>query len=789
MIERYLEVGFNGISDNRIWFTPDEMNLKRFIDPETGSATVIFDTATVRLNTESELLGVTEDPVLRDFVDHFNTHYDAFAQFDFPVQDPTDETGQTIIMVPIFERLREAMQAVSLARFFRDNDLPLDTWWINSWDAPDAYIPATIPTLTNSSTLGNVTVTLSGGVQVDLPNAYIPDATAEDIANLAASSRPHGTGDLGGQTWTINGTSMGDLTAVAASADADEQDGNVRLGASDLSFVSPGEGSLSFDRFYDSAFLQDGELGKGWQIHQFDLQFERPSWHDDLGFMTTPTGEPVETVGDRSRPKDTRLRSGEIRLINRQSGQLLNFRSTLELEYAVDNQGNPFVVLAGLNAENVPDFTPGDRQNGTTLVQDATTKDYILTLTDGSSARFDSSGSLLTVTSRLQKTITYNYTNELLTEINDTAGQQITIEYDADDRVQFVSGPEATLLASRRVEYVYTAGGLLDEVRTQTHNGGGVYSTVRTVSYTYNADKQLTSYVGPDGLTQLDTTPDLRGRSSMRKDVNGNMADFQFEVDTATGNRMTMVTDMGDGGSVSETDHGVLALQYFATGASSMREFDGEDRLMKTMDPLGNVTELAYDSGSNYVNQVTLPTPGRAAIDIERNNFGLPTTITDPANTNGTPIEIEYNAANLPTRTVDPEGRVTTTTYTTDFNVETVTRGFGTPLASTTTFFYDANGLLERIQNSLSETVVTYEYDTLGRVTRVIDGTGIETTYEYDVLSRLTKVFDPRLTGVTDFVQYDYNANDQVTLITTPTGTIQYEYDLVVNTGAKHSCR
>ena len=73
------------------------------------------------------------------------------------------------------------MKAVALARFFHDNNIPLDTWWINSYTPPTAYILATIPTLTNSLQNGSVTVTFYGGVTIKTPNTYMPDAVAQSI--------------------------------------------------------------------------------------------------------------------------------------------------------------------------------------------------------------------------------------------------------------------------------------------------------------------------------------------------------------------------------------------------------------------------------------------------------------------------------------------------------------------------------------------------------------------------------------------------------------------------------
>ena len=64
------------------------------------------------------------DPNAQKFADFFNANYNEFANLEFPVHDPTDPTGQRIIDVKIFAELQDAMKAVTLARFFRDNNIP-----------------------------------------------------------------------------------------------------------------------------------------------------------------------------------------------------------------------------------------------------------------------------------------------------------------------------------------------------------------------------------------------------------------------------------------------------------------------------------------------------------------------------------------------------------------------------------------------------------------------------------------------------------------------------------------
>ena len=435
------------------------------------------------------------------------------------------------------------------------------------------------------------------------------------------------------------------------------------------------------------------------------------------------------------------------------------------------------ITITGLSSSGVPTFTMGQYEDGTTLTQDPSTFNLILTHPDGSTQTFDSNGNLLSTKDKDGYVISYTYTNGLLTTIGDSTGQAIAITYDANGRIQYVAGPNSSGTPMRRVAYNYDSNGLLISVNTQALQSNGTYSTSGTTQYQYNAMDQIAAVIAPDGTTSLTNAADLRGRSTQTMDDMGNMSDYSYTQD-ATGDRTTQVTDMGNSGINNPTAQGLAALQYIASGSDSTSQFDTSSRTMSTTDALGHTYSYGYTGSSLLPNSVTLPTPGRPSITIQRNAANLPTVINDPANVGGSAVQITYNAANLPVTETDEKGLVTKYTYTSTNNVATITRGFGTSLAETTTYNYDpATHFLTSIVDPLGHTIVSYTYDAQGRVKSEADGTGVTTTYQYDTLGRLIKVFDPTLTGITNFIQYTYNDQDQVTQVTTPTGTITYQYD------------
>jgi YD repeat-containing protein len=749
MGERLAAVGNTDPGNVRMWFTPNEMTLKRHIDPETGRASIVFDQASVALNTESFMLGLPQPAEARAFADHFTANYDVFAGLSFPCVDPNDPTGTNTVQVKIFDQLRDVMRAVSLARFFRDNGVPVDMWWLNSWQAPVAYSPKTTPAVTNTATSGGTTIVMYGGVQVAKPNAYVPSANAKSVADVVQASHPDvagkPNGDLKEQVWSAN-TVEGSLKAVAASTDAEPQDGLVNLAEVDLSFPSPGALPLQFVRYYQSSYLGRFCMGPGWRFTPFVLEFERPSWYDENGLMKN-NGTPVY----KDSQKNTRLRSGAVRVVDLRTGGALDFQSSLQLGTSVSNTGSVTITLTGLNASGLPTFTPGQRQSGATLVQlvdTAQQRKYKLTSPDGAELTFDHEGRLLQTKDRNGKTQTYAWDAQgCLTTLTDQAGQALTLAYHPTTKLlTSVTGPHGEV-----VNYTYTPQGCLFRA---THARSTAF-----VEYRYNANCQLDKKTRFNGLKAFESAPDLKGRAETASDVRGNAANSTFTQDAAGSVRTTQTADP----LVNDTAF-----------MPARERFDRDGRLLASRSVTGPETTLGYDAGSLAPNQVTLPIAGRPPIRIDRNSYGQPTRIADPGNTGAQDITAAYDpTTKLPTQMTDTSGRATDLLYDANKNVSCVRRHLGGQNVDVD-FTYTANGALNTIRNPLGITAVTINRDNVDRVTSVVDATGVTVSYTYDTLGRLWKITDPRLSSPVEYLYDDY---DRVLEIRFPAGSIFYGYD------------
>jgi RHS repeat-associated protein len=738
-----LQAGGDPSGDIRFWFTPNQMTLEQDIDPVTGRATIVFSTATVLLNTESFILGLPQLPEAAAFAGQFTSNYDAFAALSFPCHDPNDPAGTNIIQAPIFKMLKDVMEAVSLARFCRDNNIPVDTWWLNSWTPPVAFSLKSTPTIYDQ-TNGMV---VYGGVQIYTPNAYVPSATAQDVAEAVQASRFGTTintnSDLQQQVWSATNTPVGTLTAVAASTTAAPQDGNIRLVEKDLTFASPGALPFQFARYYESSWLGNQKMGAGWRYTRYVMEFQRPSWYDETHLMLDANANEIWTDSNG----DTRLRSGAIRVVDLQSGSILDFNTSLVLGYAVNNTGNPIITLSGLNAEDLPTFSPGQRQSGATLVQLEGELDYLFTTADGSQITFDSNGRLLSTQDRYHMLQTYNYdANGDLTNLVDSTGQAFNLIYDSQTNfLTNVFGP-----ANEQIQYGYSNGCLV----TATHVRSGA-----TVNYQYNTNGQFIGKAYYNGLNALQSQPDLKGRPTVSTDMRSNSLQNTFTQNSDGSVLTTQTVDP------MITDTNVQPWQ---------KQFDRTGRLLNYQDATGAQTQFAYEAGSLAANYVTLPITNRPTITIQRNGYGQPTQITDPGNIGAQNLTATYNPTTAQLNQFsDAAGRVTQLYYNASNSVARIHRTHNGQNADVG-FNYSATGALHAITNQLGQTVATYYRDAVDRVTNAVDGTGVSRAYNYDSLGRLSQVHDPRLSGP---VQYSYDNFDRVTNIQYPVGSVSYAYD------------
>ncbi|HSV72424.1 MAG TPA: DUF6531 domain-containing protein [Chthonomonadales bacterium] len=513
---------------------------------------------------------------------------------------------------------------------------------------------------------------------------------------------------------------------------------------------------------------------------------------------------------------------------------------------------SPAIVVAGdgtetpyalLNGQYVP---PAGIYDGLVRHQDGT---WTLTLKGGTQRRFLSDGRLQAVVDLNGNTIGVTWSANNVTQVSDAAGRLLvlgytsgrltsvtdaegwiwTLTYDGSGRVQQVRMPalggqvHATQYAyagnnnvasvtnrlGRTWQFGYAANNVLASMTdplgrvwyyAYSMPGGGEQAATDTMQPT---EPPMTPGGWPVGTVAIGAVQDPTGAATQHgldsdgrltalRDANGLQTCFVYDAaHNLTAKWLPSGADWhytcdARGNRLTETDPlGMTVLMSYAN-----------DRLTSLLDPLGNLTQYAYDAAGNLT--LTTDPLGNATHNAYYPDGSVAQTI-DPA---GKATLYQYDANGNLASVADPLGNIESQSWA---NTRLVSRT--DPRNRTTQYAYDAWGRLTgTIYPAGGSAPVALTYDVEGRLTQAVDGTGTRAfTYDdwgrrtgcttpagsgaatYDAAGRLTWQVDVsgraiayandpagRLTGVSDptsAASYGWTADGQVSLEIYPNGT------------------
>jgi len=438
--------------------------------------------------------------------------------------------------------------------------------------------------------------------------------------------------------------------------------------------------------------------------------------YDNLGRQTSVTGPDPDGSGGQSAPVTT---------------------------YTYDAAGNVVSTDDALSHETTYEY---DNLNRLTSVTDPETGATTYT--------YDAAGNTLTLTDPELNVTTWTYDalSRVIEEANELDDSRL-FEYDAADNLT-----KRTDRNGRVVQYVYDD---LNRLTSELWKNGE--TTVRTLSYTYDAASQMLT--ASDPAASYEYVYDNVGRAtSVSATIDGLTPEVVLtQVFDAAGNRTSLAAQIG------ATDDFLSACTY---------------------DDLGRMTRV-QQSGQSGGNSVT---PKR--VDFAYDAAGRFDTITRYANLAGTQLVAQtgytYDDASRLTAlthskgqttlagytwTYDTKGRLTeynstidgTATYTYD-DTDQLT-GADYSYQTDETYTYDANGNRTNTgydtdaNNRLaSDGTYNYQYDDEGnRTKRTNIATGAVTEYTWDYRNRLTKVLERASAQgpATKVVEYSYDVFDR----------------------------
>ena len=408
---------------------------------------------------------------------------------------------------------------------------------------------------------------------------------------------------------------------------------------------------------------------------------------------------------------------------------------------------------------------------------------YELMRPDQVTYHFDAGGRLVSLSDRNDNQLTLAYDSDgRLATVTDTVGRQIGFTHDSDGQLTGVALPDG-----RATSYSYTDG-LLTEV---------VDAAGETTTYEYDAEGRLTREIDAAGATVVVNTYGEDGRVIEQLDPLGNKSTFEWDEQEQT----ATITDAAGEQWTYVYSNNVLLEATDPTGATVRYDYDRQVNVSVVTDERGNTTLLRYDHAGNLV-EATAPDPLGYVETFEYDEANNLTAHTDGrGNTteleyddNGNLIEIrepggattvfvhDPEGTGLTTQVTDPLGETTTMGYDDHGNLTTIT----SPEGQTTTFGYDEAGRVVAVVDPRGnvegadpeEFTTVFAYDSLDRLTDVTDPLDNTTTIQHNAVGEVVAQTDA--SGRT--TSYDYDAARRLTAVIASDGaTTAYSYDAAGN--------
>ncbi|HUA74621.1 MAG TPA: DUF6531 domain-containing protein [Solirubrobacteraceae bacterium] len=391
--------------------------------------------------------------------------------------------------------------------------------------------------------------------------------------------------------------------------------------------------------------------------------------------------------------------------------------------------------------------------------------EYVYTLPDQTTLRFNGSGRLLSETDRNGNALTMAYGSGNLETITDSAGRKITLAYNGEGEIESAKDPMGHV-----VKYAYEGGNLASVTEPGEESPRWQFK--------YDSSHELTKQTDAKGHAVVNEY-DGSGRVIKQTDALSRKREWEYKgSESAPETKITepngsvtieKFNDLDEPTSVSRA-HGTEA------ESTSSYDYDGAGELVGATDPNGHRTTYEYDEAGD---------------------------LTGEQNADGDTREWTYNAKHETTSLTSPRLETTTVERDGHGNATELSRRAPGGETQVTKFKYAANGDLESSEDSLKRTS-KYEYDSYGDRTAEIDPEGDERTWGYDADSEVTSTVSPRghVTGakeskfttsverdaqerpvkVTDALKhetkYKYDANGNLESETDPLGNVtSYSYD------------
>jgi RHS repeat-associated protein len=693
---------------SRFWLVPQPVIAKLSDDGNT----ILFEPIKMQVKTETmrwdggKLVsaGGIKDAEAETFASHFTQQYEDFAREN-----------------PIYTELKHVTQAVALAQWMRQKDLPVEWNYIRHFAGQPYQTPTTTPSAfadyfeTINTGLRKTTLKIHsfGGVEMSPQIRAQRDREAEgfhrQVINGWTAAQKEGKMSFG---FAFNNV---EFQAVALPSTNDREVAAYRTAAGEIRDcfnAAKGELLPGMTRYYNSSHNEATEFGFGWSLLLPRLEFEVAKVDGNLQYLSVANNDASRVLVQKF-VLTNQFGIGEVRFEEGSVDQALG-----RIGFKPKVQSN---VYRGIYPE--PDGS------------------YRLIFNGEQQAIFDPKGNLRAILKPDSKALyDYDHNNRMIAIrlVRGNNEKQLSFTFDAENRIASVASGE------RQVTYSYDGQGNLTSMQS---NG-------RLTAYQYN-DKRILTNVVRDGVATVNNTYDDFGRLRKQTDAVGN----EREQELATSSQGKVVTVKDASGTIRKH----YDRQYRLVSA----EGAGGQTYTYQYDDTGRISGLEFSLLNGAKGKAEISTDKKEISTQDPRGVSTKYRLNDKHEL----AEVVVNNRRAVLYDYDDEGRLTSASYE-DGSTETYTRNAdgrvreyrrdtkesdGTVSSQVVLVEYDSQGELVKLVNqSVGEIQVM---KTPGSVT-VTQGSS-SFVYQFDDHKRLIKVAGPDRF----LLHCDYGANGLLTRV------------------------
>ncbi|MEM1223526.1 MAG: polymorphic toxin type 10 domain-containing protein [Verrucomicrobiota bacterium] len=456
---------------------------------------------------------------------------------------------------------------------------------------------------------------------------------------------------------------------------------------------------LSFSRSYNSnrRYDKSNGLGYGW-THSLDIRVtERSNVKAAMG----------ETTQYQMAPYLAALTAVKDLYENSQGKPVRWLTACLAIKWATDQltYKSAAVTMGSRTIEfiEMPDGSYVPPAGITLSLEKNGQGRYVLQERHGNTFNFDADNRVSTISDQYNKTQTFTYTNDKLTQVQDAYGRTLILTWTGDKITQVADS------TGRSVIYTYSSDDLISIADPDNHSWSFVYDTEHRITELRDPKNQVIVQNTYDSQSRVDTQQSegnvnkttnfyFTGYRNIEENPQGGQTIYHYD---ARGRSISVENALGqaDSSSYDGQDH---LIRYITTkDETTLRSFDADNNLTGMTDPLLNTSSNTYDSENRL----------ETATDFRNND-----------------IDYTYNTKHQVITITDRKGiLIQTNTYDTDGNLKTVKDAED----NVTTYFYDSFGNVSRIDYP-DATFETFVYNLRGDLTSQTDQRSNTTSFTYN---------------------------------------------------------